>query len=152
MTLLDDRAEARFLRDLLAAMVDRDASDLHLVSGYHPVYRIHGELEPAGDEPLSPEQTAAMVEWVLPDSLRERFEATHDCDFSATIEQDGKPLRFRVNAFAHQSGYCADIPVNQSRNACCPMLSWCARYTGNAGYGVMQLFNKIGNAGKSVNC
>jgi twitching motility protein PilT len=102
VTQLDDTTDAGLLRDLLAEMVDRDASDLHLVADYRPIYRIHGVLTPARDERLTPEQTAAMVDQVLPDGLRERFESTHDCDFSTTLAHAGRSMRFRVNAFANQ--------------------------------------------------
>ena len=35
--------------DLLKRMVERKASDLHLIAGLHPALRVHGELEPQTD-------------------------------------------------------------------------------------------------------
>ncbi len=102
-------------------MVERGAADLHLVVGYRPVYRVHGGLEPVGDTPLTAEQTAAMIDAILPVSIREMPERPSDCDFSAEIDHTGGSERFRVNLFIHQ-GQCGAcfrrVPVE------IPTLEW----------------------------
>ena len=45
--------------DLLAVMVERDASDLHLTAGSPPVIRVNGQLERLVEyDKLSPERDA----------------------------------------------------------------------------------------------
>ena len=102
MTSLHDTPDGRTLHDLLAAMEDTEASDLHLVAGYRPIYRIHGRLRPGAGGPLSPEQTAAMIDAVLPTPLPEAGGGACDRDFSVAFEHAGRTMRFRVNVFAHQ--------------------------------------------------
>ena len=47
---------------LLRAAAEKEASDVHLVPGYPPSVRVHGQLESAGAEPLTPEHVRRMVE------------------------------------------------------------------------------------------
>ena len=103
MNLSDNTADGSRLRRLLTGMDQRGASDLHLVAGYRPVYRIHGVLEPADDEQLTAEQTAAMIDLITPDTLRETVNASCDADFSLALDDLAPGLRFRVNVFRNQS-------------------------------------------------
>ena len=59
------------LGDLLSRGIEVEASDLHLVVGYPPTYRIHGRLEDAGTERLTPDATKRMITDVLPEEMRE---------------------------------------------------------------------------------
>jgi len=107
------------LDGLLRGMVDREASDLHLVAGRRSVYRVHGELQPVDAEPLSAENVRGMVMNIIPPRLRERMlrDDLRDMDFSTTVDHEGGEVRFRVNAFQSQGamGACfrlipGDIP------------------------------------------
>src|SRR5207248_7886236 len=93
------------LHTLLAAMIDREASDLHLVPGYRPMFRIHGELVQAADTPLSAENVMALVRPILPAGTHER---PHDLDFAMQLEHGGRIERFRVNMFCtrREAGAC----------------------------------------------
>ncbi len=84
---------------LLRGIVHAEGSDLHLVSGYPPTYRIHGRLRAVGESLLDAEMTRTMIEAVLPEPARtQALDSKHlDCSFS--IDHDGKPLRFRANVF-----------------------------------------------------
>jgi twitching motility protein PilT len=84
------------LRDLLADMLQRRASDLHITAGVPPEYRIDGQLTPTEHEVLSPEATAQLAYSVLSDEQRKRFEMTKELDFSFGIKGLS---RFRANCF-----------------------------------------------------
>ena len=92
---------------LLQAAAAREASDVHLVPGYPPTFRVHGRLETPTDEPLAPEVSRKMLEAILPDRLRDKLGEGKNFDFSVALEHEGKPCRFRGNAFLAQGHWCA---------------------------------------------
>lgn len=85
-------------------MVDREASDLHVVAGRQPVYRIHGRLHALDAEPIAPEDVRDMLTGVIPPRLRERMDRDElkDMDFSTTVDHAGGTVRFRANVFYAQ--------------------------------------------------
>ena len=90
--------------DLLRYVVNIGASDLHLSSNLAPTVRLHGALRPMDDvEPLDGETLQEMIFGVLPQTMRERFEAEHELDTSHSVAGVG---RFRVNV-AFQRGTVA---------------------------------------------
>ena len=91
--------EKRIL-ELLWAMPQREASDLHLVSDYRPMYRIHGELSAADDIPLRDGDPIALVQTVAPAEVRDRLDGAMDLDFAVQIGEPGQSHRFRVNVFS----------------------------------------------------
>jgi twitching motility protein PilT len=84
------------IQKLLAAMKKLDASDLHIKVGIPPVYRIGGILRPIQADPLTEDEADHLLDPIVPESLRPRFEQSGNLDF-ATFIQDGD--RFRVNMF-----------------------------------------------------
>ncbi|HPF38495.1 MAG TPA: PilT/PilU family type 4a pilus ATPase [Phycisphaerae bacterium] len=91
--MIDDR-----LRDLLEPMARLDASDLHIVPGHRPTYRIHGDLTAASELVISPEETLQLVESIIPKRLEEAMSQRLDCDFAMQLDDDAeRPMRFRVN-------------------------------------------------------
>ena len=104
--------------DLMRAMPAREASDLHLVPGHPPCYRIHGRLHSAGDQPLAAETVREMIISVLPDPIRERLARSKSVDCSVSLtsrelqsartdETEDPLLRFRVNVFFAREQMCA---------------------------------------------
>ena len=87
------------LTQLLHAVVDRGASDVHLKVGQPPIVRFDGELEPlAGWPTLDPPQLEEILREVgagAPKRLA-TFESTGELD--TAFQRQGLP-RFRVNAF-----------------------------------------------------
>lgn len=81
---------------LLAAMKGLNASDLHLKVGVKPTYRINSVLRPIQGDPLTEDEADHLLDPILPESLREKFEKSGNLDF-ATHLKDGE--RFRVNMF-----------------------------------------------------
>jgi twitching motility protein PilT len=95
----DDGISAR-LRDLLTGMAGLEASDLHLVPGYPPMYRIHGELRAVAGQPIAPGEALAMVGSLAPPEPAARLNGACDLDFAVQIGEGPQPARFRVNLFA----------------------------------------------------
>jgi twitching motility protein PilT len=56
------------LHQLLKAMVDRGASDLHITTGSPPQLRIDGELVPLKMNPLTPVETKQLCYSILTDA------------------------------------------------------------------------------------
>lgn len=59
---------------LLALATENDASDLHLIAGVPPAFRINGEVIFANEDALSAEETTAMAYSILSEGRRETFE------------------------------------------------------------------------------
>src|SRR6266851_1077964 len=59
---------------LLAAAKDFDASDLHLVSGVPPAFRVNGEIILADEDALSEAQLTAMADSLLNEQQQRKFE------------------------------------------------------------------------------
>jgi twitching motility protein PilT len=83
--------------DLLRAVVEREASDLHLKVGAPPVLRIHGALIPCDSDSsgLTPEDTQEAFEHITTAEQRESFARELELDFAYSI---AGLARFRVNA------------------------------------------------------
>jgi len=84
------------LRDMLADMIQKGASDLHLTVGMQPVLRVDGEIEPQGEERLSPELARKLAYSIMNEDQRSRFEKTKELDFSFGIPNLS---RFRANVY-----------------------------------------------------
>jgi twitching motility protein PilT len=83
--------------ELLAALLEREGSDLHLTAGAPPVIRVNGDLERLEQYPvLTPRALQGMIYAILPQKLRERFEQELELDMSYSLP--GK-ARFRVNVY-----------------------------------------------------
>src|SRR3712207_3030809 len=87
------------LRDLLARAVAAGASDLHLIPGYPPVLRLHGELSELPDPPLGADDTHAMLTALCPTEALTRLQAQKNYDLSFETPVEGHPCRFRANLF-----------------------------------------------------
>lgn len=96
------------LDQLLQTMVDVEASDLHLVVGYRPTYRVHGRLRAAETVPLDDARARALILSILPERLRGIPDLPKNLDFSLTFEIQGTAHRFRANVFSAQGkpGLC----------------------------------------------
>jgi len=85
-----------FWEELLRKALDADASDVHLVPRLPPLLRVHTVLRPIdGYDPLTPEQTEAILKTLVNERRYEQFQTNRDLDFSAEVPGRG---RFRVNA------------------------------------------------------
>jgi len=73
-----------------------DASDLHIKVGVPPTYRIGGHLRPITSPPLSEQEADHLLDPLLNDARRKKFDETGNMDFAWNIA-DGD--RFRINMF-----------------------------------------------------
>jgi twitching motility protein PilT len=91
---------------LFRALVKLDGSDLHLKVGLPPHIRVDGVLRPLNREPVNEDEIVRLVFPML--NMEERrkrgFDEDGGVDFAYGLKIDGKPWRFRVNAF-QQSGH-----------------------------------------------
>lgn len=100
------------LTALLRAMVDQDASDLHLSTATPPQFRIHGRLFRAKSDPLNPDTIKELLYDILTEQQKKTFEANHELDFSFGVKD---VARFRGNLFFQRGamgGVFRKIPVD----------------------------------------
>ena len=95
------------LMELLHEAARRHASDVHLVPGYPPAFRIHGKLENVGEDALTPEQLEEIAVELAPKRAGHDINALRDTDCSISIEYNGTPCRFRANLYVSQGRWCA---------------------------------------------
>ncbi len=93
------------LQKILSLLVERGASDLHLLPGYSPVIRVDGELAPLLSFPqLSREDVETLIQSLLTPEQKELLSANKELDFSFGFGKDvyGDIGRFRANAYYQQ--------------------------------------------------
>ena len=98
------------MHQLLKAMIEKGASDLHITTGSPPQLRIDGKLHPLKMPTLSPQETKQLCYSVLTDAQKHRFEETNELDLSFSVQ---KLSRFRGNVFVQRgnvSGAFRAIP------------------------------------------
>src|SRR5437764_4955769 len=91
-------AESFFsIDDLLEQTVARNASDLHITVGAHPVVRVRGRLEPLQDmAPLTGEVTQQLLYRILSTEQQKQLELNRQIDLAHSIPG---LARFRVNVY-----------------------------------------------------
>jgi twitching motility protein PilT len=97
------------LRALLEEMIEKDASDLHIVAGERPKLRIDGDITSAStDDVLTPKDTLSLAYSVLTENQKKRFETENELDFSFGIQN---LARFRGNCFKQRG--CVSLVIRQ---------------------------------------
>ncbi len=90
-------ADLYSIDDLLEQMVARNASDLHVTVGAHPVVRVRGHLEPLQDiEPLTADVTQQLLYRILSTEQQKNLEVNRQIDLAHAIPG---LARFRVNVY-----------------------------------------------------
>ncbi|MGC8504276.1 MAG: PilT/PilU family type 4a pilus ATPase [Acidithiobacillus sp.] len=84
------------LNDLLALMVEKNASDLYLTVGAPPTLKIDGKAVAVGTESVKPGQTVALAKEILGSERLHEFEQEKEVNLALSIPNVG---RFRVNGF-----------------------------------------------------
>ncbi|HET6332700.1 MAG TPA: type IV pilus twitching motility protein PilT [Polyangiales bacterium] len=93
------------LHQLLRAVVEKGASDLHVTTGTPPQLRIDGSLLPIKTAPLTPVDTKALCYSVLTEEQKVQFERDNELDLSFGVKG---LARFRGNIFV-QRGAVAGV-------------------------------------------
>ena len=85
-----------------------EASDLHVVPGYPPVLRVHGDLRELDGPAIDGDAARGLLTPLCPPYAMDRFQAEQNADFAMELTLDGKPQRFRANYFmsGQQIGAC----------------------------------------------
>ena len=93
------------LHQLLRAVVEKGASDLHVTTGTPPQLRIDGSLLPIKTAPLTPIDTKQLCYSVLTEEQKVQFERDNELDLSFGVKG---LARFRGNIFV-QRGAVAGV-------------------------------------------
>ena len=87
------------LREWLNLAVESGASDLHLIVGYPPVLRLHGDLTELPEVWLTATETDASLRPICTAEAFERLLTRKNIDFSFELALSGGTNRFRANLF-----------------------------------------------------
>src|SRR6478672_10870117 len=87
------------LQQLLRAMVEKGASDMHITAGSPPVLRIDGSVVPLKLPPLSKADSKQLCYEMLNDEQRTTFESKNELDLSFPLRNVS---RFRANIYVQR--------------------------------------------------
>ena len=105
----DSGRDGLLLNDLLVALIERGASDLHITTGAHPTLRIHGHLVAMEEfDELTPPTIQRMLYAIITQKQRERFEEMWELDFAYALP--GR-ARFRVNIYRQRDALGAAFRI-----------------------------------------
>lgn len=100
------------LAPIFKEVLERNASDLHLSSGYPPILRINGDLYTTSYSAVTDEDIKNFIFSILVPEQIESFHKYGDLDFS--YEEPGI-ARFRVNSYKKINGMSASFRIIPSR-------------------------------------
>ncbi len=95
---------------LLKEVMAVNATDLHIKVGSPPMIRVNTILRPAGDEVLTPEDSAALVESAMSKKEFHAFQDKLELDFAYKIGN----VRFRTNAYYHMGTMALAMRYNRN--------------------------------------
>ena len=84
------------IREMLATAKDAGASDLHITVGVPPKMRVNGQLLTMDYPRMLPPDTEKLLDEIMDEKQRARFEEKGEHDMSFSIPELG---RYRVNAY-----------------------------------------------------
>jgi len=87
------------LHQLLKAMVEKGASDLHVTTGAPPLLRIDGSVVPLKLPPLGPVESKALCYSILSEEQKIQFEKTSELDLAFGVKGLS---RFRANIYVQR--------------------------------------------------
>lgn len=92
------------ITQLLAFVMQNDASDLHISAQNPPIVRVSGLLKKVKADPLTSDDIRTMLYSIMTDDQRGEYEKELESDFAISF---GEKARFRVNAFNTRNGAAA---------------------------------------------
>jgi twitching motility protein PilT len=95
---------------LLQAAIKQGASDIHIVTGQPPVFRLHGRMRKLETKVLEPEDTVGLMKSIAPERCQRELQERGSADFGFAF---GDLARFRVSIFkqrGHVSMVLRQIP------------------------------------------
>lgn len=98
---------AATLAQMLELLIEREASDLHLIAGMPPTVRVNGVLHPiAGEAALTPAQSHDLALQLFNQEQLKKFEERKEIDFSY---QYASKARLRVNVYTQKGSTAASL-------------------------------------------
>jgi len=104
----DDGSYRVPLDEMLAEVVKREASDLHLVAASQPFMRLNGKLERMHYPELKSQHIKDMIYSVINEEQLAEFRQHHELDFAYSVPGLS---RFRVNVYRQNSTVCSVFRV-----------------------------------------
>jgi twitching motility protein PilT len=106
--------EGNALERLLIEVAQRGASDLLLIAGVPPVFRVAGRLARSADAALTADDLQALLAPVVTGRIREKIEEEGAADLSLRLShsvnpEDRRAWRFRVNVHRQRGSLAAAI-------------------------------------------
>ena len=98
------------VEDLIRQASGDGASDIHLIFGQPPMYRVAGQLLPMEGEPLTEEACSALARLLAGDGFPQ-LEKTGELDGALTMEG----VRIRMNLFRQQGHFSAALRLLSDR-------------------------------------
>ena len=98
---------------LLQACVKQGASDIHIVTGQPPVFRLHGRMRRLETKTLEPDDTVGLMKSITPERCQRELQEAGSADFGFAF---GDQARFRVSVFKQRgniSMVLRQIPVDK---------------------------------------
>ncbi|WP_164103379.1 type IV pilus twitching motility protein PilT [Candidatus Laterigemmans baculatus] len=90
---------------LLQAAVKQGASDIHIVVGQPPVFRLHGRMRKLETKVLEAEDTVSLMKSITPERCQRELQEAGSADFGFAF---GELARFRVSVFK-QRGFISMV-------------------------------------------
>jgi twitching motility protein PilT len=94
------------LHQLLKAMVEKGASDMHITAGAPPLLRIDGEVIPLKLPPLSPQDTKQLCYSIMTEEQKIHYEKENELDLSFGVKNLS---RFRANVYMQRGAVAGAI-------------------------------------------
>lgn len=91
---------------LFTGAIQNNASDIHLMEGTPPFFRIRGDLKRVEVPPLTHKDMHALLKEIMPDQLRHTLETNRGVDCSYQLENTA---RFRVVVYYTDGHLCATL-------------------------------------------
>jgi twitching motility protein PilT len=106
--------EGNALEKLLIEMAQRGASDLLILAGVPPVFRIGGRLVRSAEGALSADEVQSLLAGVVTGRVREKIEGEGSADLSLRLsraagEDDRRAWRFRLNIHRQRGSLAAAV-------------------------------------------
>ncbi len=99
--------------DLLSQLIELQGSDLHLIPGSEPHFRVDGELVPVENAPvLTPEASQALIEPLLTEEQKEVVQVDRELDLAYQFQEKG---RFRINVYHAKNALAAALRLIPSK-------------------------------------
>lgn len=100
------------IEDLMAQLVERGGSDMHIQAGAPVYFRVSGQLQPVGEEPLSAQDSQTLIFSMLNNAQRKQLEQHWELDCSYGVKG---LARFRVNVYKERGCHAATLRALSSK-------------------------------------